>query len=265
MPAYPWLFDGAARKPTTEGLDLVAYLDSLGRDAELAGLNLPRSLAGMELDEERRLGMFCDCAIPRTAGPAPVFTIDDRPGERERLERRGVSVFQRECSGCHGAAGKGNGPAADSLLITPRDLTTARFSEMAVSKTLWHGVPGSAMPAYYDLSTPDLRALVAHVQALGAPESADGPLSAEAKSRAESLYQKHCLQCHGPAGQTSSGFATTIAPAPTNFRQVQPSLDYAQKALEGGIPGTAMIAWKTKLSDDERLLLAKYVRSLFAP
>jgi mono/diheme cytochrome c family protein len=136
---------------------------------------------------------------------------------------------------------------------------------MAVSRTLWHGVPGSAMPAYYDLSTPDLRALVAHVQALGGPEHPDPPLGGEAKTQAEALYQKHCLQCHGPAGQTSSGFATTIAPAPTNFRQVQPSLDYAQKALEGGIPGTAMIAWKTKLNDDERLLLAKYVRSLFAP
>jgi cbb3-type cytochrome c oxidase subunit I len=265
MPAYPWLFDGAAKKPTAEALALVAYLESLGRDAELAGLNLPRTLPGMDPNEERRLGMFCDCAIPRTLGPAPVFVIDNQPGERERLERRGALVFARDCSGCHGKNGNGDGPAADSLVIAPRDLGSARFSDAALSKTLWHGVPGSAMSSFHDLTMTDLRALVAHVQAVGPPPAKDAQLDAKTKSAAEPLYQKHCVQCHGAAGQGIGMFATTIAPAPTSFRQVQPTLAHAEKTVADGVPGTAMISWKTKLSSDERTLLARYVRSLFAP
>jgi cbb3-type cytochrome c oxidase subunit I len=265
MPAYPWLFDGSAKKPTTEALDVLAYLDSLGRDAELAGLNAPQALPGMDAEGERRLGMFCDCAIPRTPGPAPRLSIDEAPGERERLARRGAVVFQHECSGCHGSAGKGDGPAATSLFIAPRDLTTARFTEAALGKALWHGIPGSAMSGFHDLSLAQLRAVAAHVMSLGPPIAPDAPLEAKAKQHAESLFQKHCAQCHGRAGELPSTFATTIAPAPTNLRQEQPTLAYAQKVIADGVSGTAMIPWKTKLNEDERALLARYVRTLYAP
>src|SRR5438132_5321626 len=37
MPAFPWLFDGAPDRPTQEGRDLLAYLETLGRARELAG------------------------------------------------------------------------------------------------------------------------------------------------------------------------------------------------------------------------------------
>jgi mono/diheme cytochrome c family protein len=265
MPGFPWLFTGSAKQPSTEALNLIAYLESLGRDADLAGLTQPSNLSGMDPEEERRLGMFCDCAIPRTPGPAPLLHLDNQPGERERLERRGSLVFQRECSGCHGPAGKGDGPAKDSLFILPRNLSTARFSNASLSKALWHGVPGSAMPGFHDLPLSDLRALVAFVQAAGPPKTGEPPLDAKTKSQAEALYQKHCVQCHGNQGQGLSAFATTIAPAPTAFRQVQPTLAYAEKVLADGVPGTAMIPWKTKLTSDERSLLARYVRAFFSP
>jgi cytochrome c oxidase cbb3-type subunit 2/cytochrome c oxidase cbb3-type subunit I/II len=149
------------------------------------------------------------------------------------------------------------------LFIAPRDLATARFNEAALSKALWHGVPGSAMPGYHDLPLTDLRALVAYVQAVGPPKTAEPPLEEKAKKQTESLYQKLCVQCHGSKGEGLSAFATAIAPAPTAFRQVQPTLPYAEKVLADGVPGTAMIPWKTKLSEGERTLLARYVRSLF--
>src|SRR6202048_4671066 len=37
MPPYPWLFRGSANQPTQEGLDLLAYLQSLGRARQLSG------------------------------------------------------------------------------------------------------------------------------------------------------------------------------------------------------------------------------------
>ena len=71
MPAYTWLFDGSPLQPTQEALDLVAYLDSLGRDGKLAGLADESAAALLDPAEEERMGLFCDCAIPRRLPPAP--------------------------------------------------------------------------------------------------------------------------------------------------------------------------------------------------
>src|ERR1700710_3085720 len=48
MPGYPWLFDGSPTRPRSEALDLVNYLESLGRDARLAGLSGPGPLPGRD-------------------------------------------------------------------------------------------------------------------------------------------------------------------------------------------------------------------------
>ncbi|HEV3263602.1 MAG TPA: cbb3-type cytochrome c oxidase subunit I, partial [Gemmataceae bacterium] len=90
MPPFPWLFDGAPTRPTREALDLVDYLDSLGRDAQLAGITGPKPLPGRSAEEEKRLGMFCDCAIPRTTGPAVQFRTPTEAGERQRFARHGA-------------------------------------------------------------------------------------------------------------------------------------------------------------------------------
>jgi cytochrome c oxidase cbb3-type subunit I/II len=268
MPTYPWLFDGAATKPTREALDLVAYLESLGRDAQLAGLTGPRPLPGMSPEDEKRLGMFCDCAIPRTVGPAPLFSAGLDPGESTRLERRGVVVFAQHCSGCHGGKGEGDGPAAEALLPTPRDLSSARFSDRALSEALWFGRAGSSMPASHDLSVGELRALVAYVQSLDRQaEAREAGLTEQESAQAQALFGKNCASCHGSQGMGADSSASSLAPAPTRFRLVRPTVAHAEEVLERGIPGTSMSSWKgkDKLSDDERRLLARYVRTFYRP
>src|ERR1700719_144795 len=39
MPPYPWLFSGSPNQPTQEGLDVLAYLQSLGRARQLSGFD----------------------------------------------------------------------------------------------------------------------------------------------------------------------------------------------------------------------------------
>ncbi len=129
MPGYPWLFDGAPQRPTREALDLVAYLDSLGRDGKLAGLSDASPAQLMDPAEEARMGQFCDCDIPRRRGPAPLLDTELAPGERARFALHGKRAFARLCASCHGADGAGDGPAAGSLLPAPRDLTSAFFSD----------------------------------------------------------------------------------------------------------------------------------------
>ena len=55
-----------------------------------------------------------------------------------------------------------------------------------------------------------------------------------------------------------------MVPAPTAFRRIRPTFDYAESVLANGVPGTAMTPWKDKLSEADRRLLARYVRTLFA-
>jgi mono/diheme cytochrome c family protein len=265
MPAHPWLFDGSPLRPTREALDLVAYLDSLGRDARLAGTLERNSGRTMDPAEEEHMGIFCDCAIPRTPGPAVQLSTDLPPAELARFELRGAALFTRHCGGCHGPSGKGDGPAAVSLLPAPRDLTRSRFSDRALSRALWEGVPGSSMPGWHELPVSDLRGLAAYVRTLeAAPAEKDGSLSAAEQTEAGKLYAKNCASCHGPHGHGDGMAAGALAPRPTDFRQVRPSLGYAEEVLARGVPGTAMPPWPDqRLDAAKRRLLARFVRSLF--
>ena len=262
MPAYPWLFDGSPTRPGRAALDVVNYLVSLGRDARLAGLFGPGPLPGRDPEEERRKGMFCDCAIPRTAGEAPVWDTTMAVGEGERFARRGTQIFARNCAGCHGSEGQGNGPASLALTPAPRNLTTARFSDRRLSQSLWNGVRGSSMPPWNDLATGDLRGLVAYLGTI-APKEPPPQLTGAERAMAQGVYAKQCAVCHGSDGAGNGPSASILAPPPTNFHDVRPTTAYAEAAIVHGVRGSAMPRWGGKLTPDEQKLLARYVRSFF--
>src|SRR4029077_9746824 len=48
MPPYPWLFSGSANQPTQEALDLLAYLQSLGRARQLSGFDQQAMASSMQ-------------------------------------------------------------------------------------------------------------------------------------------------------------------------------------------------------------------------
>ena len=211
------------------------------------------------------MGVFCDCAIPRAAGPAMVLSTDLPAAELARYELRGAAVFARHCVGCHGSGGKGDGPAAASLLPIARDLSRTHFSDAALSRALWEGVRGSSMPGWHELPANDLRALAAHVRSLEgeSPLAPETSLSTKELTQAENLYGQSCARCHGPHGHGDGTAADALAPQPTDFSQERPSLSYAEDVLTLGVPGTAMPPWSDRIGAAERRLLARYVRSLY--
>jgi cbb3-type cytochrome c oxidase subunit I len=265
MPPFPWLFDGSPTKPTQEAQDMVAYLNSLGRDAQLAGGGPQANARQTDLSLEQLCGLGYSSAMSLTRGTAPLFAAPADDAERAGAARRGAGVFTQNCSGCHGAAGEGNGQAAQSLLPKPPNLTNARFSDKRLSHLLWFGAPGSAMPGWNDLPTSDLLALVAYVQSLEAPSASVEPsaLPAPELSQAKELYAKNCVICHGAEGKGNGPSARTLAPVPTNFQQERPSQADAEKSLAKGVAGTAMPPWKEQLSESQRQLLARYVRTFY--
>jgi cytochrome c oxidase cbb3-type subunit I/II len=263
MPAYPWLFEGAATRPTQEALDLAAYLDSLGRAGKLAGVDDASSGRWIDPAEEERMGQFCDCAIPRRLAPAPLFSTDVPAGDQARFTLRGKQAYAQHCASCHGPAGKGDGPAATSLWPAPRDLTNAHFTDAALSQALWHGVGGSAMPGWHEHSIHELRALAVFVRSLEVAGAADEPaLTPSERGQVEKLFTENCARCHGGTGRGDGLAAAALAPRPTDFTAIRPNLAYAEQAIERGVPGTAMVPWASKLSAEQRRLLARYVRGM---
>ncbi len=91
------------------------------------------------------------------------------------LLKRGQSLFEQNCTACHGPKGEGNGPAAATLNPRPRDFTHAQgwkngYQRTGIFKTLTEGIRGTGMAAYDYLGARDRMALVHYVQSLGAFE-----------------------------------------------------------------------------------------------
>jgi mono/diheme cytochrome c family protein len=85
--------------------------------------------------------------------------------------------------------------------------------------------------------------------------------------RGRGAYAVWCTACHGPAGAGDGPTASSINPPPRNFAVQKfkqgARVDQIFKTLETGVPGSAMVGFKT-LSPDDRWSLAYYVLELKA-
>jgi len=78
---------------------------------------------------------------------------------------KGESLFQQKCMICHGAGGKGDGPAAAALTKPPADFNKPEFWQGDVTKKITEVVRNghSPMPAF-DLSTDEINAIIGYMQ-----------------------------------------------------------------------------------------------------
>jgi cytochrome c oxidase cbb3-type subunit I/II len=275
MPSYSYMFNGSASQANQEVLDLLAYLKTLGSNAELAGRNQETilsgasTMAGMTEDQMRAepgtAPLNGNRAIPMTGGvdaSAPVFHASTMQGESISEARHGSELFAANCASCHGVAAGGKSETNDSLLPKAADLLGSRYADERLSAILWNGIYGSAMPAWREYSQRDLRDLTVFVQHLPRADNS-AQLDASGMAKAEALFVQHCASCHGEQGDGQGPAAAALAPAPANFHIEQPTNEMALRVLANGVPGTAMPTWTSQLSAADRQLLATYVRSLF--
>ena len=274
MPRYSWLFSGSANQPTEEALDLLAYLQSLGRARQLSGfdlqtpaLSVQAATPDMAMESEPAARATPPTApIVMTGGysdTAPVLHPASGPGDLQEEVSRGATLFAANCDSCHGSAGRGDGRASASLLPKPSNLTSARFTDERLSSVLWNGVAGSAMPPWRQLPTEDLRALVAYIHSLYRPSAAPSPHEVIGLNEGKSLFAANCASCHGATGAGNGPAAGALAPSPTNFHLEGPTEQRAWEVLENGVPGTAMPPWHGQLSADQRHAVIEFVRSLY--
>jgi len=267
MPPFPWLFNGSANNPNQDGLDLVAYLRSLGRERELAGdigsEQVGRGIA-MEMSSDYTAKGIPDIRpIIDIGGIDPDAPVFSSTGVSDGTQvQRGKDVFQHNCSGCHGVNADDHGIARPALLPAPANLFHHHYSDADLATILWDGVYGSAMPPWRQLDKADMAAATAYVQSLQAPVVAVS-LSPKDLDAASKLFATNCVSCHGAQGDGNGPAAGGLKPSPVNFHVRQPTEDRASSVIAHGIPGSSMPGWQSKLSIEDRLLLAQYVLSLY--
>ena len=262
MPAYRALFDGAPDRPRQEARDLLAYLESLGRARELAGPEgeaHAREACNCADDEMRQMAFD----RPVNAHPAKTRRTGGVPALAPSTDlARGQQLYGDHCASCHGATGAGDGPGAATLRPRPANLVEHEYSGRRGAEVLWHGVSGTAMPAWRDYKLDDLAALTAHLRTLSAVRE-EPALPAHLTEIGARVYAANCAQCHGENGDGRGSAADALPMAPTNFHTERPSLDHSLRALRNGVDGTPMAPWSGRLNTDEMLAVAHYVRGFY--
>jgi len=154
---------------------------------------------------------------------------------------RAPDLFVKHCAGCHGAQGRGDGPAAGRLDPPPADFhNRARMDRRSVYglyNTITLGVDGTSMAAFRELSQADRWALAFHVGNLGVPADriAEGAArwnSGEAREVFPDLVNVATLS----ASEVAARFGDATAPVQAYLRAhpevLQPSpLDVARRKL----------------------------------
>jgi len=89
------------------------------------------------------------------------------------------------------------------------------------------------------------------------------------------VYEKWCAGCHGETGAGDGSAASYMLPRPRDFTgaifkirttasgQLPTDADF-MRAIDLGLPGTAMPGWKTRLTDRERRDVMAYIKTFSA-
>jgi mono/diheme cytochrome c family protein len=188
----------------------------------------------------------------------------------------GKAVYEKWCEGCHGADGKGVGPAAGTMLPRPRDFTTALYQirstatgELPTDSDLMHvideGMPGTAMPGWKTvLSQQERDQLVVYLKSFShffkdakTPPKAlsfgKAPGSSEERiANGKTFYDKiECFKCHGRAGRGDGQSAPTMEDDAKNLIRPAdltepwyfnggPTVENIYHRLRTGLDGTPM-------------------------
>src|SRR3990167_1619214 len=211
------------------------------------------------------------------------------------LLQRGKTLFEQECSVCHGMEGKGDGTAAYLLFPKPRDFTTGVFkvrstpsgeppTDQDLFNTITTGLPGSAMSGFSSIQEQDRWALVHYLKKManieGEPERvikvpAVSSAAPELVSQGKALYQKlKCWECHGKEGK---GDGPSVSGLKDDWGYPAPPNNFTRGVYKGGgkdsdiylrfttgMDGTPMPSYEDSANEQERWALVRYVKSLAA-
>jgi len=154
-----------------------------------------RKLFGAEPAPRGATGWLDPTEYPPTKGYV-IPPVDPRTviSPTPEMLARGKALFPRYCVQCHGAQGRGDGPAAKTVNPPPRDFTKPQGwkngTDLAgMYKTVSNGLPNSAMASFDYLTPKDRMTLVHYARSLAEFKRGPEETSALAKSFASSAVK----------------------------------------------------------------------------
>jgi cytochrome c oxidase cbb3-type subunit I/II len=207
----------------------------------------------------------------------------------------GQEIYQTNCAVCHGVAGDGNGPAASTFRIRPRDFRRGIFKFRSTSsgslptdgdllRTVTRGLRWTAMIGRPDLPEYARRAVIQYVKTFSsrfAKEQPGKPVSvptapaqtAKLVAQGQMLYdQLGCASCHGTTGRGNGPSAQglkddwgwPIWPSDLTWRPLKRGSDVRETylTLVTGISGTPMPSYASSLDSQQAWALVYYLESL---
>jgi len=185
-------------------------------------------------------------AAPAVAAPAEDILVE-----------RGAEVYATYCQGCHGADGNGHGPAAEMLIVKPRDFTKGVFKfrstptgELPTTadlyRTITNGAYGTSMPSWSLLTERERYAVIEFIKGFYPGWKTDGPGnpiyiprapawvgSEKSVARGREIYELlSCRQCHGAGGRGDGPSAADLEP--DIWGNPQKPFDFTRGHLKGG-------------------------------
>jgi putative copper resistance protein D len=173
-PSVTWSFPGVPGQVIVGAEVLTAGLLALIAARRIRGWRPLLVAAGVVLSG---LGVY-KAVAPLTLEAYPTTYAEPVVAATPGSIRRGHDVFVTHCAVCHGASGRGDGPAAAGLVQRPADLTESHIADHMPGDLYWwvtHGL-GLAMPAFGDqLSVEDRWNVVNFVRTLASQPSPPAP------------------------------------------------------------------------------------------
>ncbi|MCC6273925.1 MAG: c-type cytochrome [Deltaproteobacteria bacterium] len=235
------------------------------------------------------------CGQPGTKNRESGTTAKNKAGPAIPMGDEGKTLYTAWCSACHGAHGKGDGPAA--LEVSARNFTKEPFkirstpsgqppTRKDIFETITRGIPVSGMPSFAFLPEEDRWKLTDEVRRLAKidtlPEPAPialGKISAstpESLQRGKELYAANgCISCHGETGRGDGPASKSLL---DDQGRPIPARDYTKgqylggdtpeaihMRLRTGLDGTGMPAFSENLTMEQGWDMAHYVLSLRSP
>ena len=214
-----------------------------------------------------------------------------KPEDNRATREKGKQIFDRSCLFCHGAEGKGDGPAGwfQGRYAAPRPLnfTMGYFkfrstasgdlpTDQDLFRTVTKGIPGY-MPSFASLTEEERWQVIAYVKSFSPVfrmetpvplplAGASTPLLSESIERGRALYTSfECHTCHsvdgrgdGPVNQagelmdaTGLRIQATDLTSPSSFKNGSSSSDIV-RTLMTGLDGTPMPSYAGQLIGRER-------------
>jgi cbb3-type cytochrome oxidase cytochrome c subunit len=235
------------------------------------------------LSDEERTHML-RLLTTEAVGPVSVHAAEDEnghDGHGEAPAPLAKHLYMALCQRCHAAAGDGYGPIQPNLAGFPRALKGnpeffRRIDDERLTRSIEKGVPGTSMPPYGRLLEPESRERLLDllfsafigVSRHDKVEPAPLPFKSSAAlpaAKADKLYDKLCLRCHGVAGTGTGPEHLQHLPRPRNLTNhpyfTALSDERIARAIADGVPGTAMPAFRQTLKSEEFWKMVEKVRT----